>query len=159
VQLASSPDDARARLRNAPLGGVILEDPGAAADTAATPCPDASASDRVELLRDDPEHLHIATSSTCPAFLVVTDTNVEGWTATLDGAPAPILHADFAFRAVRVPAGSHQIEFRYEAPGLRAGVTASLVGLVLAALLLSRSDHARGRLARARAGAAPPAGI
>lgn len=135
VRLAASADAALELLRDGPLDGVILEDPDAANDAAAMPCADAGR-DRVELLRDDPEHVRIATSSACPAFLVLTDTLLDGWTATLDGEPVPILHADFAFRAVRLPAGAHEVVFRYAAPGLRAGAVASLVGLVLAGALL-----------------------
>jgi hypothetical protein len=47
------------------------------------------------------------------AFLVLTDVNYDGWNAFLDGERIPLLQADYAFRAVRVPAGKHTVEFRY----------------------------------------------
>ena len=144
VHRAASPDDALALLRTAPLDGVILEDAAAANDPAAATCPSA-ARDRVEILQDDPEHVRIATASDCPAYLVLADTHVPGWSATLDGADVPILHADFAFRAVRVPAGEHEVAFRYAAPGLRAGIAASLAGLLVAAILLVRRPRSGPR--------------
>ena len=46
-------------------------------------------------------------------FLVVSDALAPGWTARLDGKPAPLLRADLAFRAVPVPAGRHRVEMHY----------------------------------------------
>lgn len=141
VHHASSPEAALALLRDAPLEGVILEGVPPNDDAAATTCADAER-DRVEIVRDDPENVRITTASACPAYLVLADTHLDGWSATLDGSPVPILHADFAFRAVRVPAGEHEVAFRYVAPGLRAGIVASLVGLAVAGILLVRRPRA-----------------
>ena len=46
-------------------------------------------------------------------FVVVSDCLVPGWSATVDGADAPLLRADYAFRAVPVPAGRHVVVLRY----------------------------------------------
>ena len=46
-------------------------------------------------------------------FLVVSDTWLRGWSATLDGESVPVLRANYAFRAVGVPAGRHEVVFRY----------------------------------------------
>src|SRR5205085_9272611 len=43
-----------------------------------------------------------------PAYLVLADTFVPGWTAMLDGRPAPILPAYLSFRAVYVPRRSEE---------------------------------------------------
>jgi uncharacterized membrane protein YfhO len=55
---------------------------------------------------------------------------------TVDGQPASLLRADYLLRAVVVPAGKHQVEFRFASGSVRAGFTLSLVSLVLAAGLL-----------------------
>jgi hypothetical protein len=83
----------------------------------------------------------VALSVRLPArgVLVLLDSWEAGWRATVDGAAAPVLRADAAFRAVRVPAGEHRVEFSYVPPGLREGLglgIAGLLGLALAALRL-----------------------
>jgi hypothetical protein len=74
-------------------------------------------------------------------FLVLMDFLLPGWSATVDGRPVPILAANFAGRAVPIPAaGDHRIEFSYQPPLLREGLAISLVSLlVLASIpLISR---------------------
>jgi hypothetical protein len=52
-------------------------------------------------------------SSQRGALLYYGDCMAPGWRASIDGQPAPILPANFAFMALYVPPGSHQIELRY----------------------------------------------
>ena len=99
VRRAASPEEALALIGVAPATGVVLEE-AAADDVAATPCATAD-DDRAELVHDAPEEVRVRTRSDCASYLVLTDTYVPGWSATVDGAPAPILPADYAFRAVR----------------------------------------------------------
>lgn len=53
----------------------------------------------------------------------------QGWTATVDGLPSTIEHANVAFMSVWVDAGHHNIILRYETPGLRIGIAMTLAGL------------------------------
>jgi uncharacterized membrane protein YfhO len=65
--------------------------------------------------------------------LVISDPYYPGWSAFLDGKPAPLLAANYALRGVAVPAGEHTVELRYRSVPLQAGLAAS--ALALAALL------------------------
>lgn len=66
------------------------------------------------------------------ALLVVADSFDAGWTATLDGAPAPLLPVNALARGVWVPAGAHIVRMRYDPPGLAAGgLVSALTGLLL----------------------------
>ena len=80
-----------------------------------------------------------ATAPTAPGILVLADACFPGWTATIDGRPAPILCANVLTRAVEVPPGDHVIRFEYQAPGFLAGVAATAGALALCALLLAGS--------------------
>jgi hypothetical protein len=66
-------------------------------------------------------------------LLVCSESNMNGWSAAVDGHPTPILAANYAFRAVEIPAGSHTVRFAYVPPGWHAGLGISLAGLLLAA--------------------------
>jgi hypothetical protein len=68
-------------------------------------------------------------------FLVERASFARGWRALVDGAPAPVLRADGKHRAVRVPAGRHQVVLEYEAPGLALGLAITALSLLLAGVL------------------------
>ncbi len=72
--------------------------------------------------------------ATGPGTLVLADTWYPGWTATVDGVDTPILRADLLFRAVPIPAGSHDVVFRFD-PGL-PGRLLWLAGAVLVGALV-----------------------
>ena len=52
----------------------------------------------------------------------------DGWSAEIDGEPAKVECVNYAFNAVRVPAGEHEIVFTYKTPGLSMGIVISVVG-------------------------------
>jgi hypothetical protein len=72
-----------------------------------------------------------------PGLLVVTDVFLEGWHASVDDRPVPILRANRLGRAVVLPPGRHRVRFWFEVLQLRAGLWASAIGLPLALLLLA----------------------
>jgi hypothetical protein len=72
--------------------------------------------------------------------LILADTWYPGWQARVDGKPEPIYRADCAFRAIRVPAGRHQVEFLFAPVSFRAGLWAGIISwMMLAAGALVRS--------------------
>jgi hypothetical protein len=90
------------------------------------------------LVADEGERLVVAARADGPALLVVNDMNAPGWTATVDGAPAPILAANWLARGVWLPAGEHVVELRYRTPGLREGGTIAAATIAALALLAWR---------------------
>ena len=55
----------------------------------------------------------------------------HGWHATIDGAPAEILRADYLLRALVVPAGQHQIEFVFDPKTLHTTELVANIGNLL----------------------------
>ena len=109
--------------------------------TAVLECPEVTggessrgpASGRVQLVSDAPERVEITVEASTPGALVLADAFYPGWTASVDGAPASILPANVAVRAVRLTPGAHRIAFVFRTPGLRAALTLSGATLLLGA--------------------------
>lgn len=73
----------------------------------------------------------MTTSSNSPAVLVLTDTYYPGWKAWIDGNEAPVLRANWTFRAIPVPQGNHTVVMRYEPESFFIGKIISMIGVIL----------------------------
>ena len=56
----------------------------------------------------------------------------HGWNAYIDGKPAPYVKVDYILRGMSIPAGSHDIEFRFEPSSYKTGNMLMLIGSLLA---------------------------
>jgi len=94
---------------------------------------------------DQSELLTVSASSTGGGFVFVSDQFYPGWTVTVNGNPATILNANYAFRLVRIPPGESTVVFRYEPASLRAGAMISLTTLValIAVMLMAATRRSR----------------
>jgi hypothetical protein len=104
--------------------------PAPPAGAPASPVPAAA-------LRLGPGSLDAAVDAPADGAVVILDPWFPGWAAEIDGAPAPIARADFAFMAVAVKAGHHQLRLRYrdrqvERGAWIAGATLIALGAALA---------------------------
>jgi uncharacterized membrane protein YfhO len=88
------------------------------------------------------QHVELAVDACDESYLVLSDSHYPGWQATLDGTPTPIHRANFALRAVHVPAGSHRVRFAYEPRSFHVGLTVSALALggIFAALFVTRRN-------------------
>jgi len=129
---AASHEEAWVRIHDAgfdPATTVVLETdtppaPAAAAGTVAVQFVEYSAGRAVFDLE-----------SPADGYLFLSDPFYPGWKAEVDGRPATILRADYAFRAVPVSAGQHRVTMQFRPVSWRAGLIVSgLTALVLLAL-------------------------
>jgi hypothetical protein len=103
-----------------------------------TPTAAMAAEAVVEITHYEPNSVQIRVETPAAGFLFLSDTFYPGWTASVDGVQAEIYRADYAFRAVYLTAGSHQVEFAYRPASFRWGVSISLLALAATVAILSR---------------------
>ncbi|MBL7161762.1 MAG: YfhO family protein [Anaerolineales bacterium] len=87
---------------------VILEGAGAPQTSVCT-----SARGQVRLEDENPNQIVISVEADQSGWVILSDVWYPGWRARVDGVPAPMLRANFLFRAVEVPEGEHNVWFEY----------------------------------------------
>ncbi|MBN2586198.1 MAG: hypothetical protein JXA64_04505 [Candidatus Fermentibacteraceae bacterium] len=92
---------------------------------------------RADITVDEPERVVVSTENPSDGLLVLADTWYPRWMAFIDGEPSEILQANHWQRAVAVPAGSHEVEFRFDSGDVRTGMIISIAGLFSAFLITS----------------------
>ncbi len=136
VEKASSHPDALQRFLRTdfPFGNtVVLEDQGIEKQTG------SAVTGTVKIESYGSRRVTCRVEARGAGYLVLLDSFYPGWRAYLDGMEVRVLRADYAFRAVAVPAGSHLVEFRYRPRSVSYGLALTLIfllgGLVIAAVV------------------------
>ncbi len=97
------------------------------------PCAQIDGERHLTFTRYTNERVELSARTPITAYMVLSDVFYPGWTATIDDQPTKLYPANFAFRAVLVPPGEHQVAFAFEPTTWRAGLAISaltLVGLI-----------------------------
>jgi hypothetical protein len=87
----------------------------------------------VEYRRPDSDHIEATVRTTgTPGILRFLESWDPGWSATLNGAPVPVMPAWDAFLSVAIPEhGRHEVRLVYRTPGAVAGRWVSVAAVVL----------------------------
>ena len=97
---------------------------------------------KAEFVSYSPNKVIIKTDSDHDSLLFLSDNYYPGWKAFLDGEETKIYRANYAFRAVAVPSGKHQVIFSYQPFSFRLGFIISAISLTtcfLSLILIKRS--------------------
>ena len=121
--LAADAAQARALAALDPRNNVLL-------DAAPLPAPAGSGLEPARVTLHARKRVVVEAELAAPGILVLADTWYPGWRVTVDGAAAPLLRADYAFRGVALPAGRHVVEFTFSSRPAALGLWLSLLGLV-----------------------------
>ena len=75
------------------------------------------------------------------SLVVLAQTWFHFWRPYVDGQPVPLLRANYAFQALEVPAGHHQVKVVYEDRAFNTGLWISTLSLVVCGLTLVPARH------------------
>lgn len=78
------------------------------------------------VLQDFPNRVTIHATLDQPGYLVLADIWYPGWRASVDGKSVALWRANYAFRAVRLETGEHQVEMAYRPWSVQVGAALSL---------------------------------
>jgi hypothetical protein len=85
----------------------------------------AAGSGMATITRYEPNELVLQVEAGRAGLLFLSEVYYPAWRAEIDGESAEILRTNTAFRGVVVPAGSHEVRFRYSATEFRTGFIVS----------------------------------
>lgn len=85
--------------------------------------------DKVEIIKNEPDQIEIAAESKENGILFSSELYYPGWEAYIDGSQTEIYQADYVFRAIKFPKGSHTIKFTYNPKIFKAGAIISIISL------------------------------
>jgi Bacterial membrane protein YfhO len=92
--------------------------------------------------RERPGDVQFESYARDSALAVVNMTPHAGWTARVDGLPAPVTHSREGRLMVPLAPGRHQVSLRYRPPGLTAGLLLSgFCGLLVCLFATSRPSR------------------
>jgi hypothetical protein len=96
----------------------------------------------IQFDRHTPNELQLRVATSAEGYLVLSEVWYPGWRAWVDGAPAPVLRANYAFRAVYLPPGEHVVRMTYAPSRWPVGLAISattLIAVLVALILPTRS--------------------
>ncbi|MGB0580656.1 MAG: YfhO family protein [Limisphaerales bacterium] len=88
---------------------------------------------KVSDLQASAHELRFRVQTSRPTIATIAQTYYEPWRAEINGQPTPIRRANYAFQAVEVPVGDHEIVLRYVDKTFQKGALISIVALLLCA--------------------------
>jgi hypothetical protein len=86
-------------------------------------------------VESDPEHVRVDVTAPEPSIVLVRNSYDPGWSATVDGHPAPVLPTDYLMQGVPVGPGHHIVDLTYHDAAITDGLEAS--GAAWSALFLA----------------------
>ena len=92
----------------------------------------------VDVLSESNNRLYLSVDAKEDSLLVLNDTYFSGWKVYVDGHEEKIYRADYAFRAVPIDAGAHQVLFVYDPLSFKLGAVMTFLGIVACVWILRR---------------------
>lgn len=141
-RLPGDEDVLEALSRGPEEGGLLRGEAAArAGDVAGLAVPEGARVGRAEVVRAEGGRIEVRAEG--PGLLVVAEGWDSGWTATVDGGPAPLFRVNHAQMALPLAGGVHRVVLAHRARGLAAGTVLAAAAALSLALWWVRGGRAR----------------
>lgn len=91
----------------------------------------------IDLVDYRPNYLKYQSNNINPSFAVFSEMHYpQGWEAYIDGKSEPHYKVNYALRGIKVPAGQHEIEFKFEPEVVKTGSQIALGSCILLGLII-----------------------
>ena len=91
----------------------------------------------IDLVEYRPDYLKYTSNNSNDGFAVFSEMHYpSGWNAFVDGEPQKHYKVDYALRGMKVPAGQHEIEFKFEPEVVETGSRITLASNILLGLII-----------------------
>jgi hypothetical protein len=112
---AQNPDEEMAALTSLPVAHAAVIDKRFDQNGLGQFIPQRDSSAQIQLKKYGLNELQFVSKNALDGFAVFSDIYyADGWKAFIDGSPAELVRVNYVLRGMRIPAGSHQIEMRFE---------------------------------------------
>lgn len=90
----------------------------------------------ITLTAHKPNHLVYESNSKEDGFAIFSEVYYPGWQASIDGNPVDHTQVNYTLRGLPIPAGKHQIEFKFEPQVVKTGSAITLTSSIIFVLLI-----------------------
>ncbi|WP_108424625.1 YfhO family protein [Flagellimonas amoyensis] len=92
---------------------------------------------QIEVVDYRPDHIKYRSSNPNDGFAVFSEMHYpSGWYAFIDGEEQPHYKVDYALRGMKIPAGTHNIEFKFQPEVVETGSQIALISSILLGLII-----------------------
>jgi hypothetical protein len=110
-----------------------------------TLAPEAPGPADAQIVSYSNNEIRVEASTSLPGYLVMSEVYYPGWVAEVDGRRVELLRANYAFRAVFLSEGTHQVRFSFQPVTWKVGLACSLITWAVLAILTTRALVLRWR--------------
>ena len=135
IKFVDNADQEMAALDNTDLKDTAVVENKFKSEIPAAPHYDSVAS--IKLLENLNDKINYKYSAPTPQFAVFSEVYYpKGWNVFIDGNKADYVKTDYVLRGMYIPAGNHNIEFRFEPQSFYTGRLISIIANIFVALLI-----------------------
>lgn len=138
VKTVDDPNNEMLALDNTDLRDTAVVEKKYASQIKSAPVPDSSAT--IQLVKNLNDEVEYTSESSSPQVAVFSEIYYpNGWNAFIDNNLADYFRTDYALRGMYIPAGKHQITFKFQPESFKVGRMITIIASLLVIVILGIS--------------------